>query len=149
MATNFLWGTVGSVMHLLTTEMDSLATATLTALGPEINNINGPQVGQLTLHLASAAFVAGNYAQVYFLPSNDTAGGSYATLGTLAQEALSNYLAGTIYIKGTTAAQDPVLPYVQIPPGKFKTFLATGGASCPTLAGSGNALDLYPTPTQY
>ncbi len=149
MATNFLWGNTGGVLHLLTTEMNSLATATLTGIGPEINNTNGPQLGQLYLHLASAAFVAGNYAQVYFLPSNDTAGGSYATLGTLAQEALSNYLAGTMYIKGTTAAQDPTLQFVQIPSGKFKTFLATGGTSCPALASSGNTLDLYTTPTQY
>jgi hypothetical protein len=148
MATNFLWGTTSSVQNLLTTEMNSLAISTLTTVGPEINNTNGPQLGQLTLTLASAAFVAGNYASVYFLPSNNTAGGSYPTLGTFAQEALSNYLAGVMYIKGTTAAQLSLLQYVLIPSGKFKTFLATGG-SCPTLASSGNTLDLYQTPTQY
>lgn len=148
MATNFLWGTTGAVAHLLTTEMNSLAISTLTALGPEINNTNGPQLGQLTLTLASAAFVAGNYASVYFMPSNDTAGGSYPTLGTFSTEALSNYLAGVMYIKGTTAAQLSLLTNVIIPSGKFKAFLATGG-SCPTLASSGNTLDLYPTPTQY
>lgn len=135
-------------MNLLTTEMNSLAVSTLTALGPEINNTAGPQLGQLYLNLASAAFVAGNYAAVYLLPSNDTAGGAYPTLGTFAQEALNNYLAGVIYIKGTTAAQKSILPYITIPSGKFKAFLATGGA-CPTLASSGNTLDLYPTPTQY
>lgn len=149
MSANFLWGNTASVKNLLTTEMNALATATLTALGPEINNTNGPQLGQLTLTLASAAFVAGNYAQVYFLPSSDTAGASYAALGTLAQEALSNYLAATMYIKGTTAAQLSTLQYVVIPSGKFKTFLATGGASCPTLGATLNTLDLYPTPTQY
>ncbi len=148
MATNFLWGNTASVMNLLTTEMNSLAIATLTAIGPEINNTNGPQLGQLYLSLASASFLAGNYASVYFLPSNDTAGGSYPTLGTFAQEALSNYLAGVMYIKGTTAAQKSILPYVTIPSGKFKAFLSTGG-SCPTLGSSGNTLDLYPTPTQY
>jgi hypothetical protein len=148
MSTNFLWGTTGSVMNLLTTEMNSLAVATLTALGPEINNTNGPQLGQLYLNLGSAAFVSGCFAEVFLLPSNDTAGGSYPTLGTYAQEALANYRVATMFIKGTTAAQKSIYPHVIIPSGKFKAFLATNG-SCPTLAGSGNTLDLYPTPTQY
>lgn len=148
MATNFLWGSVGTVQHLLTTEMNSLAVSTLTALGPEINNSSGYQLGQLDLVLASAAFVAGNSMSVYFLPSNDTAGGAYPTLGTFATEALSNYLVGVIYIHGTTAAQRSILPYVQIPLGKFKCFVNTNTGT-PTLALSGNTLDLYPTPTQY
>lgn len=149
MVQNVNWGNVGAVKHLLTTEMNSLLGSTLSALGPEIDNTNGPQIGQLALSLASAAFAAGNYVNVYFLPSNDLAGGSYKTLGTFSQEsgALSNYLAATIYIKGTTAAQLEVFANVQLPAGKFKAFVATGGA-CPTLASSGNTLDLYPTQTQ-
>ncbi len=148
MATNFLWGTTGSVMHLLTTELNSLAASTLTAYGPEINNTTGPQLGQFYLQLGSAAWVAGNFLAVYIMPSSDTAGGAYPTLGTFAQEALANYLAGVIYIKGTTAAQTAVLPNIIIPSGKFKTFAAFGGTT-PTSASSGNSLDLYPTPTQY
>lgn len=57
METNFLWGSVGSVIHLLTTEMNALATGTLTAAGPEINNSSGYQQGLLSLHMASAAEV--------------------------------------------------------------------------------------------
>ncbi len=148
MATNFLWGGTLTVQHLLTTEMNSLAVSTLTSLGPEINNTNGAQLGQLTLTLASASFIAGNYMAVYFFPSSDTAGASYGTLGTFANEALSNYKAGDIYIKGSTAAQLMTLTNVIIPSGKFKAFAVTGG-SCPSLASSGNTLDLYPTPTQY
>jgi hypothetical protein len=148
MATNFLWGTVPAVKNLLTTEMNALAVATLTALGPEIDNTLGPQLGQLYLNLASAAFVSGCFAEVFLVPSNDTAGGSYPTLGTYAQEALANYRVATMYIKGTTAAQKSIYPHVQIPSGKFKTFLATNG-SCPTLGATGNTLDLYLTPTQF
>lgn len=141
------WGATQSIINLLTgTQMNSLLISTLSALGPEINNTLGPQIGQLTLNLGSAAFVAGSYVGVYFLPSNDTAGTTYPTLGTFAQEALINYLADYIYIKGTTAAQLEIKNNVQIPSGKFKTFIATGG-SCPTLAASGNTLDLYLTPT--
>lgn len=146
--TNFLWGNTGTVKNLLTTELNSLAAATYCALGPEINNTNGPQLGQIYVHLASAAFVIGNYISIYFLPSNDTAGGTYPTLGTLAQDLYSNYLAATIYIKGTTAAQDEILTNVIVPSGKFKTFAITGGTP-PSLAASANTVDLYTTPTQY
>lgn len=148
MATNFLWGTVGTVKNLLTTEMNSLATATLTAAGPEINNTSAYQQGLLYLHLGSAAFVAGCFASVYFVPSNDTAGTIYPTVTSAAAWAGANYFVGSIQINGSTAAQNETLFVPYIPLGKFKTYLLTGG-SCPTLAASGNTLDLYPTPTQY
>jgi hypothetical protein len=148
MPTNFLWGPVGTVMNLLTTEMNSLANGTLSALGPEINNTTGYQMGQLTLALASAAFVAPSYAQVFLVPSSDTNGTTYPTFTSAAAAALSNYRVGTIYINGSTAAQNEFLPYITIPLGKFKTLILTGG-SCPTLGASGNTLNLYPTPSQY
>lgn len=151
MATNFLWGPVGAVVNLLTTELNALAAATLTAAGPEINNSSAYQKGQIHLKLASAAFVIGNYVQVFFVPSNDTAGTTYPTVGTAAQwngGASSNYLAATIYINGTTAAQNEIVRNVDIPLGKFKTYLITGGTP-PTLGATLNTLDLYPTPTQY
>jgi len=148
MATNFLWGAAGAVSHLLTTELDALANGTLSALGPEINNSSGYQMGQLYISLASAAFVAPSYISIYLVPSSDTAGTNYPTFTSAAAAALSNYLAATIYINGSTAAQKEIFPYVAIPLGKFKTLGLTGG-SCPTLASSGNTVDLYPTPTQY
>lgn len=148
MATNFLWGSVGSVVNLLTTEMNSLAVSTLTAYGPEINNTSGFQYGQLYLHLASAAFVAGNSAAVYLVPSNNTSGTIYPTLTSAAAAGLGNYLVGVIQINGSTAAQDEILRNVNIPLGKFKTVLQTLTGT-PTLAGTLNTLDLYPTPTQY
>ncbi len=148
MATNFLWGSVGTVKNLLTTELNSLAVATATSAGPEINNSSAYQLGQLYVHMASAAFVTGNFINIYFVPSSDTAGGTYPTFTSAAAGAWSNYLAGTVYINGSTAAQNEILANVIIPLGKFKTYAITGG-SCPTLASSGNTVDLYPTPTQY
>lgn len=152
MATNFLWAPVGAVAHLLTTELNALATATLTAAGPEINNTvansMGWQQGILSIHLASAAFVAGNIINVYFVPSNDLAGTTYPTVTSLAAWGGNNYWAATISINGSTAAQNETVFVPYIPPGKFKTYLATAG-SCPTLGATLNTLDLYPTPTQY
>lgn len=146
MSTTFSWGTVGTVAHLLTTELNSLAVNTPTAAGPEINNSSAYQWGQLYLHMASAAFVAGNFINIYFVPSSDTAGGTYPTFTSAAAGGWSNYLAATIAINGSTAAQNEMLADVRIPLGKFKVYAITGG-SCPTLASSGNTVDLYPTPT--
>ncbi len=148
MVANFLWGSAGSVMNLLTTELNSLAAATLTAIGPEINNSSGYQMGQLHIYLASAAFVDGNYIQIFLVPSSDTAGTAYPTAHSNAAGNLANYLAATVYINGATAAQHETFPYVSIPLGKFKTYALTGGTP-PTLASSGNTVDIYPTPTQY
>lgn len=105
-------------------------------------------MGQLFLALASAAFVAPSYASVFLVPSSDTAGSVYPTFTSAAAAALSNYLVATMFINGSTAAQNETFPYIPIPLGKFKALILTGG-SCPTLAGSGSTLDLYPTPSQY
>lgn len=148
MATNFLWGAVGSKIALLTTELNSLGAGALTAAGPEINNSTGYQQGLLYLHLASAAFVAGNYANVYFVPSNDTAGTIYPTVTSAAAWAGANYFAAPIQINGSTAAQNETVWVPYIPLGKFKAYLLTGGTP-PTLGASGNTLDLYPTPSQF
>lgn len=148
MATNFLWGAVGSKIALLTTEMNALAVSTLTAAGPEINNTSGYQQGLLTLHLASAAFVAGNAALVYFVPSNDTAGTIYPTVTSSAAWGGANYFVGSIAINGSTAAQNETLWVPYIPLGKFKTYLQTVTGT-PTLGATLNTLDLYPTPSQY
>jgi hypothetical protein len=148
--TTFFWGTIGSVKHLLTdTELapsgTGLAAATLSILGPEIDNTGGAIVGVLAVGLGSAAFVAGNVLEIYWLPSFDLAGGSYATLGTAAQMPLQNYRIASVGIKGTTAAQKEVYVDVRLPAGKGKCFAQTL-FSTPTLANSGNSVDFYPTP---
>lgn len=148
MTAPFTWGAVGAKIALLTTELNSLAVGTLTAAGPEINNTGGFQQGQLNLHLASAAFVAGNFASVYFVRSSDAAGGAYPTVTSAAAWGGQNYYVGSIMINGSTAAQDETLWVPYFPLGKFKTYLLTGG-SCPTLASALNTLDFYPTPNQY
>lgn len=148
MPTNFLWGAVGTKIALLTTELNALTAGTLSAAGPEINNSVGYQQGLLYLRLASAAFIAGNYAAVYFVPSNDTAGTIYPTATSAAAWGGTNYFVGNIAINGSTAVQNETLFVPYIPLGKFKTYLMTGGTP-PTLGGTLNTLDLYPTPSQY
>ncbi|HKU64435.1 MAG TPA: hypothetical protein VJQ06_05205 [Rhizomicrobium sp.] len=155
MATNFLWGTVGSVVHLLTTELNSLASGSGTAYGSEVGAANDPQLGTLYLHIASnsLAFTSSSYVKVFFVPSTTTASGAtYPTYtsGSSYKLAESNYLAGVIYINPATQSSnvvDETLPNVIMPAGFFKTILVNqAGVMLPA---SGNTLDFYPTPTQY
>lgn len=157
MTANFLWGSVGSVINLMTTDLNSGTKATVilgsvTGSSGLVQNSGNYQMCRLVLKLASAAFVIGDYVQVFFVPTLDTTSSTtnFPTVGTAAQwwgGASSNYLAGTIYINGTTAAQNEVLDYVTLPVGYFKTavYLGTGV----NLGASGNTLDAYPEPTQY
>ncbi len=155
MATNFLWGAVGSVVHLLTTELNSLASGSGTAYGPEVGAANDPQLGMLYLHIASnsSAFTVNSFMKVFFVPSTTTASGAtYPTYtsGSSYKLAESNYLAGVIYINPATQSAnvvDEVLPNVTMPAGFFKTILVSQAGV--TLPSSGNTLDFYPTPTQY
>lgn len=155
MVANFLWGTVPSAYNLLTTELNSLASGSGTALGPEIDNTTfAYQIGRLHLHLASnsLALVVGSQCNVFFLSSN--AGSTYPTYtsGSSYKLAESNYLVGSIALNPATQSANTVdewLEGVFIPAGKFKTVLVYVGAGAGTLPASGNTLDIFPTPSQY
>lgn len=154
MATNFLWGSVGSTLNLLTTEMNSLANAAGTAYGPEVGGNNEPQRAMLALHLASnsSAFTAASYVSVYLVPSITTlTGGTYPTYtsGTTPKYS-GNGFVGNININPATQAAnvvDEILPNVIIPLGFFKTILINNSGV--TLPASGNTLNAILTPTQY
>lgn len=155
MTSNFLWGSVGSVVHLLTTELNSLASGSGSAYGPEVGAANDPQLGQLYLHIASnsLAFTESSYVEVFFVPSTTTASGAtYPTYtsGSSYKLARSNYRAGIIYVNPATQSSnvvDEVVNGIIMPPGFFKTILVSSLGV--TLPSSGNTLDFYPTPTQY
>jgi hypothetical protein len=154
MATNFLWGNVGTVIHLLTTELNSLASLGGTVYGPEVGGANSPQMGQLYLHLASNSltFTAASSLAVYLVPSSTTASG--ATYPTYTSGATPKYsgngYVGSININPATQSAnviDEVFPGIIIPTGFFKCILINNSGVA--LPASGNTLDLYPTPTQY
>lgn len=154
MATNFLWGAVGSVIHLLTTELNTLATASGTAYGPEVGAANDPQMGMLYLHIASSslAFTANSSCAVHLVPSTTTASGAtYPTYTSGSSYKYSgNGYVGSISINPATQSSnvvDEILPGIIIPAGFFKCILVNNSGV--TLPASGNTLDLYPTPTQY
>lgn len=154
MATNFLWGTVGSVIHLLTTELNSLVTAAGSAYGPEVGGANKEQMGMLYLHIASSslAFTGASSVAVYLVPSTTTASGAtYPTYTSGSSYKYSgNGYVGSININPATQSSnvvDEVLPGIIIPAGFYKAILVNNSGV--TLPASSNTLDLYPTPTQY
>jgi hypothetical protein len=107
MATNFLWGGVGTVIHLLTTELNSLADGSGSAYGPEVGVANDYQLGMLYLHIASnsLAFTGTSRVDVFLVPSTTTASGAtYPTYASGASYKLaeSNYLVGSIAINPAT-----------------------------------------------
>lgn len=155
MATNFLWGSVGTVVNLLTTELNSLADGSGTAYGPEVGQANDYQSGMLHLHLASnsLAFTSSSYVKVFAVQSITTASGAtYPTYtsGSSYKLAESNYLLGNIFINPATQSANVVDENLWIPywPLGFKKIILVNKTGV-TLPASGNTLDFYPTPTQY
>jgi hypothetical protein len=154
MATNFLWGPVGSTLALLTTELNTLGIAAGTAYGPEVGGNNSPQRAMLALHIASSslAFTAASYVSVYLVSSITTlSGGTYPTYTSGATPKYSgNGFVGNININPATQAAnvvDEILPGIVIPLGFFKTILINNtGVALPA---AGNTLNAILTPTQY
>lgn len=155
MPTNFLYGTRASAYNLLTTQLNTMASGSICAIGPEIDNTtNAYQVGLVHLHIASnsLALVAGSFVNIYFMPS--LAGSSYPNFTSGASPILArgNYLVATIPLfPGTVSAAvvDEYAPGVTIPDGKFKCALEYIGGGAGSWPASGNTLDILPTPTQF
>lgn len=150
MATNFLWSAAGTVQNLLTTELNSLASGSGTAFGPEITPAGYTHCDLLfKLASSSSALTAASYFLVYFVPTADgtnypkyTSGASY--------KIAEQYLAATMRLHPATLSSEVIyeaVMRVQFPRAKFKTVLVSAaGVSLPS---SGNTLDAYPYSLSY
>ena len=156
MATNFVWGTRGTVMNLLTTELNTLANGSSTAFGPVINNtlasLGGFELCDLNFKLASSslALTTASYLQVCLVPTVDGTNYPKLTSGASYKLALQDYLVATIWLFPGTLSAEVIYENVQgvrLPGCNFKTVLIN--QSGVTLPASGNTLDAYPTPEQY
>jgi len=153
MPTNFLWGTRQSATTLLTTELNSLATANGSAASAAIDlTASGWQEGDLELFVASSslAFTAASYVDIYFLPSTDGTNYPKYTSGASWKLASANYWVGSIAIHPATLSAETIyegLCGVKIPSAKFKVVLVNNTGV--TLPAASNTLKLYPTPSQY
>lgn len=153
MATNFLWGTRQTAYNLLTTELNSLASGSSTAYGPEIDNTSNKwQLGDLNFKLASSssALTGASYCDVYFVISADGTNYPKLTSGSSWKLASANYFAASIAFHPATLSSEVIYECVRgvlIPSAKFKTVLVS--ALGVTMPSSGNTLDIIPSPEQY
>src|SRR3954470_13001912 len=110
----FSWDTVGSVVSALTTELNTLATASGSAASAEIDNRTGPQLATFWLHIGSSslAFTAASYSSIYIIPSSTpgAAAGTYPTYtsGSSYKLATPNYWSGDIFINPATQSANVV-----------------------------------------
>lgn len=144
------YGTRPGAVALLTTELNTLATATFTAFGPVITpgattNLTIRALrGDLVFKLASSslALTTSSFVSVYFVPALD--GTNYPKLSgnNLAE---TNYFVGNIRFYPAALTTEVIyegLQGVPIPNAPFKTVLKNSlGVIMPA---SGNTLDLYP-----
>ena len=98
----------------------------------------------VSIALASAAFVAPNYIGVYLYPLNqdNTTYGDGRFGSSAAGPPASNYWVGNIILVAATQAQEGTLRGIILPPAKFKFVLYNQGGVA--LASSGNVC-LYRT----
>ena len=155
MATDFLYGTRGSVVNLLTTELNSLSgtAGTLTGFGPAITPgttyASRFQWCDLWLKIASSsgAYTSASFVNVYFVTALD--GSNYPKLSgnNLAK---ANYFAASIAIYPATLSAEVIYEgkaRVRLPNAPFKTVLENQTAVA--FPASGNTLDAYPQADQY
>jgi hypothetical protein len=124
-----------------TTALNSLANNNALLSGTVITNQTALDIfADLSLALASAAFVAPNFIGFYLYPLNDD-GSTYGDgrFGTAAAgPAGSNYYIGSINLVAATQAQVGTLTGIIMPPGSFKFVIYNAGGV--NWAASGNTL---------
>ena len=153
--TDFTYGTRPGAIAALTTELNALGSATLSAAGPAItpgtttNLTVRVQRGDLILKLASSsmALTATSFVAVYFLTAID--GTNYPKISGN-NVARANYRVGTIALYPATLSTEVIyegILGVRIPNVPFKVALENlTGVAFPS---SGNTLDLWPQADGY
>ncbi len=133
-----------AIATALTTDLNSLANGSASALSAEIDNSTTKYLyANMELNLASLTPTAGGYVALYLVPAVDGTP-TYPTFDTGASPgtANNNYFVGSFTTKAAAAAQRIVMREIQLPPGKYK--LAVYNGSGAALAASGNTLSWRP-----
>ena len=127
----------GTPASALSTELNSLATATASAAGTaQDNSSNLDLFADFMLAVTfGTAPTAGSSVDLYILPSVD--GGTTYSDTPAATSPPKELLAGSFYVRAVTSAQEIALPNVSIPE-KFKCCLINNAGQ--TMAASGNTL---------
>jgi hypothetical protein len=130
MANAIKWAAPASIVSVLTTELNSLANNTLSALGPVYDNAaNKNRFIDIEVHLGSLTPAAGGYVALYAALAVDG-----ATYGDAKREAMQQVI-GVLNLDTAAAVKHTSLRNVPIPPVLMKFYLdnQTGVALAATL----------------
>lgn len=129
---------------IMSTDLNSLASGNALLQAADIANDSALDIfADFSLHLASAAFAAPNFAALFLYPLNDDAStygdGRFTSAAAMtAANAPAPYWVGNVPLVAATQAQNGTLTGVRLPPGKCRVVLWNqGGVS---FASSGNTL---------
>jgi hypothetical protein len=129
---------------IMSTDLNSLASGSALLQAADIGNDSALDLlADFSLHLASAAFVAPNFAALFLYPLNDDAStygdGRFASAAAMTSaNAPSPYWAGNFPLVAATQAQNGTVKGILLPPGKCRMVLWNQGGV--NLASSGNTL---------
>ena len=127
-----------AITTILSTELNSLATAAATALGAEVDGTTALDIwGAFELTITSSTPTDLSVFELYIVPAPD--GTNYGDVVTGASgRAPSNFFVGAFELRNVTSLQRISLWDVKLPPTKWKPLLISRAGS--TLAASGNLL---------
>lgn len=129
----------------LSTDLDSLADDTWSALSAEIDNsLNGYLFMDIEVVLASLTPTGADAAiEVYVVPSiDDTNYPNYTESGTADEQENNQYFVGSVTLSLDTEAQNHSIRGVEMPPGKFK--IGVRNRANVALGASGNTIKWRP-----
>ena len=134
MANKIIWS-VPVITTVLTTELNSLANNTVSALGPVYDNAAAKDVYvDIELHLASLTPTAGGYIALYAALAVDG-----STYGDAKRESMEQ-LVGIFQLDTAAAVKHRSLKNVMLPPALMKFYL--DNQSGVALAASGNTVKI-------
>lgn len=132
------WAAPSSAQTALTTELNSLANGSTSALGSAWDNTSSRYVQAAgEVYLGSLTPTAGGYVQVYLVPSPD---------GTNYGDIVNANLVAKIYPSTSTGAKR--LTFENVPLGPFLYKVALLNQCGVTLASSGNTVKLWGMKTE-
>ncbi len=127
------WAAPSSAQTMITTEANSLASGSTTALGTAWDNTSTRYVQAAgEVYLGSLTPTSGGYVQVYLVPTLD---------GTNYGDVVNSNLVATIYPSTATGAKR--LTFENVPLGPFSYKVALKNAAGVALASSGNTVKLW------
>ena len=125
---------------VLTTELNALANAACSAVGPEIDNsTNLDQYGCVDIVLATLDPAAGGYLQLFIIQA--VGGTTYEDPPTTTTNPGTHMLVATLNLLDTSSAKRVQSAWFRLPPSKIKFVLYNGSGVA--LNATGNTVTLY------